>query len=600
MVSFSLLGPVRLITDAGDVPLGPPQQRGLLSLLLLRKTPVPIDDVVDALWGDDPPPSAHGTVRTYAARLRHLLAAGGAELLRSAGGYHIVRHAAGLDTDEFDGLVAQARDARRAGDIPGTAAFLRRALELWSGPALGGVKAEFAAAQRTRLAESRRAAREQLFDAELTLGRHEEICTDLGAAVAEHPVDERLTELWMTALYRCGRTAEALEAFRRLRTALDEELGIEPGPGLQRLHQRLLRGDGPAVAPEASPAPRTVRPNQMPPDVRDFTGRGAEVERLRRILTEEAIPVAGITGLGGSGKSTLAVHVAHLLADHFPDGRMYLDLGTRLGPPVSAHDALGTLLRTIQPGIALPETTAERSALWRTVTSGRRMLVVLDDAAGSRQVEPLLPGCALIVTATRRLLELSAVAWQRLGPLTEQESFRLLAEIAGQGRVAAEREVALDLVAACSGHPLSVRVAAARLLDRPTWSVAEIMEQLADDLRQPVVMHEDCKIVDEPIRRAEARLDPVSAGVFRLAALAVSPLRSVEEVCEMTGLPRAQARAALEDLVDAHLVEAVDRDTYRYPVLIQAFARRRAEQVEGPQRCREALAALARPLMRVA
>ncbi|MEU8819963.1 BTAD domain-containing putative transcriptional regulator [Actinoplanes sp. NPDC048796] len=589
-----------LVTDAGDVPLGSPQQRGLLSLLLLRKTPVPIDDIVDALWGDDPPPSAHATVRTYAARLRQLLAAGGVELLRSASGYHLVRHGAGLDVDEFDRFAGEARDARRAGDIAGTAAALRRAVALWSGPALGGVKAEFAADQRTRLEESRRTAYEQLFDAELTLGRHEEICTDLGAAVADRPLDERLTELWMTALYRSGRTAEALGAFRRLRTDLAEQLGIEPGSGPQRLHQRLLRGEEPAGVPNVSLEPRAVRPDQIPPDVRDFTGRRAEVDRLRRILTEDSVPVAGITGLGGSGKSTLAVHLAHLLADRFPDGRMYVDLGTRLGRTVSAHDALATLLRTIQPGISLPETTAERSALWRTVTSGRQMLVILDDAGDSAQVEPLLPGCALIVTAARRLLELPAVAWQRLGPLTELESLHLLGEIAGHQRIAAEPDVARDLVAACSGHPLSVRVAAARLLDRPAWSVAQIMSQLADDLRQPVVMHEDCKIVDEPIRRAEARLDGVSAGVFRLAALAAPPVRSVDEVCAMTGLPRAQARAALEDLVDAHLVEAVDVDTYRYPVLIQAFARRRAEQVEGSERCREALAGLARPLLRVA
>jgi len=222
------------------------------------------------------------------------------------------------------------------------------------------------------------------------------------------------------------------------------------------------------------------------------------------------------------------------------------------------------------------------------------MLVILDDADSSAQVEPLLPGCPVIVTASRRLLELPAVAWQRLGPLSEQESLCLLGEIAGHQRVAAEPGAASELVAACSGHPLSVRVAAARLLDRPLWTVGQILEQLADDLRQPVVMHEDCKIVDEPIRRAEARLPAMSAEVFRLAALAVAPVRSVDDVTAMTGLPRAEARAALEDLVDAHLVEAVDVDTYRYPVLIQAFARRRAEQVEGPDRCRAALSGLVR------
>lgn len=590
---FTLLGPVRVITDAAELTPGPPQQSGLLALLLLRNAPVPIDDVVDALWGDHPPASAYSTVRTYAARLRQVLAGGEAELRHSASGYYVARNGAGVDADEFDRLVAVAREARRCADVAGAAAALRTALDEWSGPALGGVRAEFATAQRTRLEESRRVAREQLFDAELVLGRHQEICADLGAAVADRPLDERLTELWMTALHRCGRTMEGLEAFRRLGAGLRAQLGIEPGAELQQLHQRLLRGDEAGGVPALTAAQPAARPVQIPPDIRDFTGRHTETDQLCRVLTEDGgIPVAGITGLGGSGKTTLAVHVAHLLAGSFPDGRMYVDLRARTGRPLSTYDALGSLLRSIRPDIALPGTTAERSALWRTVTAGRKTLVILDDADTSEQVEPLLPGCAVVVTAGRRLLKLPAVAWQRLRPLSDQESLRLLGAIAGHRRVGAEPDAARQLIAACSGHPLSVRVAAARLLDRPMWTVRRIAEQLADDLREPVVMHEDCKIVDEPIRRAEAQLGPVPAEVFRLAALAASPIRTVAEVTAMTGLPEAEARATLEELVDAHLLEALGIDSYRYAVLIQAFARRRAGQVEGPDRCQAALTSL--------
>lgn len=595
---FTLLGPVRAVTDEGDVALGSPQQRALLALLLLRNTPVPIDAVVDALWGDEPPASAHSTVRTYAARLRQVLPAGQAELRRSASGYHLVRHGAVVDADEFDLLVRQAGAARHADDVAGAAKALRRALDLWAGPPLGGLHAGFVAAQRTRLDESYRTAREQWFDAELLLGRHEAICAELGAAVAERPMDARLTELWMTALHRNGRTVEALEAFRRLRTGLHRDLGIEPGPELQRLHQRLLQGDEAAVTPVAPARSRPVRPDQTPPDVRDFTGRRAEIDRLGRLLTEDGVALAGITGLGGSGKSTLAVHVAHLFADHFTDGRMYLDLGARTGRPVPSAEALGSLIRAIRPDAVLPDTVAERSALWRTTVSGRKVLVILDDADSSAQVEPLLAGCAVIVTAGRRLLELPAVSWQRLGPLGDDESLHLLGEIAGHHRAAAEPEAAAHLVAACSGHPLSVRVAAARLLDRPLWTVEQIMAQLDDDLRQPVVMHEDCKIVDEPMRRAESRLDAGVATVFRLAALVATPDCGVDDVVALTGLPGVEARAALEDLVDANLVQAVGVDNYRYPVLVQAFARRRAEQVEGPDRCRAALTGVGHPRRR--
>ncbi|SFE50952.1 DNA-binding transcriptional activator of the SARP family [Actinoplanes philippinensis] len=591
---FSLLGPVAALTGSADLPVGTPQQRGLLALLLLRDAPVPIDDIVDALWGERPPASARSTVRTYASRLRQTLAGAGPDgplLHRTAAGYRLDRRAATLDTVEFTGLLDRAAALRRSGDLPAAAAALRRALDLWSGPALGGAQGEFAATQRVRLDGLRRTAREQWCDLQLALGAHETAGAELAAAVSEEPLNGRLIELWMTALHRGGRTAEALDAFRTYRSALADELGIEPGAEIQALHQRVLRGD-PAPAAVAPPS----APDELPADLPVFTGRAEETAWLGAVVSGPGPAVVGITGLGGSGKTTLAVHVAHRLRDRFPEGRLFVDLGTRTGSPASPFDVLGGLLRSVSPTSPLPASLAERSALWRTTSARRRLLLVLDDAADSAQVAPLLPsgaGCAVLVTAVRRLLDLPTARWRRLGALSAAEALHLLGAIAGHDRVAREPAAAARLVGACSHQPLSVRVAAARLLDRPGWTVERIMAQLDDDLRRPVVMHEDCKIVDAPIRRAEAGLRPSAARVFRIGALPATAERSVEDVMLMLRLSRPQARAALEDLVDAHLVEESAADLYRYPVLVQAYARRRAEQVEGPGDCRTALARLA-------
>ncbi|AGL16666.1 BTAD domain-containing putative transcriptional regulator [Actinoplanes sp. N902-109] len=591
---FTLLGPIRALTGPAELPLGTPQQRGLLALLLLQDRPVPIDAIVDALWGDRPPASARSTVRTYSSRLRQTLARPGAPgpvLHRTAAGYRLDRGAATLDVTEFLDLLDRGAGLRRDGDAAGAAHALRQALDLWSGQALGGAQGEFAAAQRVRLDMARRTAREQWFDLQLELGEHESAAAGLAAAVSEEPLDGRLTELWMTALHRSGRTAAALAAFRALRAALRDELGIEPGARIQVLHQQILRG-----APALAVTTDRGAPEQLPADLPVFTGRDEQVGWLRGTLTGPAPAVAGITGLGGSGKTALAVHAAHRLGDRFPDGRLFVELAARSGSPTPPLEVLAGLLRAVSPGVALPSTLAERSALWRTTVARRRLLVVLDDAADSAQVSPLLPGtpgCAVIVTATRRLLELPTVRWHRLGPLSETEALHLLGAVAGHDRVAREPQAAARLVGACSHQPLPVRVAAARLLDRPRWTIERIMAQLDDDLRQPVVMHEDCKIVDEPIRRAEAGLRPATARVFRIAALPGSPDRSVEDVTLMLRVSPAQARAALEELVDAHLVEETSTDRYRYPVLVQAYARRRADQVEGPGGCRAALELLA-------
>ncbi|WP_250004582.1 AfsR/SARP family transcriptional regulator [Actinoplanes sp. M2I2] len=608
-LEVSLLGSVRVARAAADLSLGSPQQRGLLALMALRGTPVDVDEAVSALWGTQPPVSARGTVRTYVARLRRILTVDQAPVLRRAGsGYLLDTELAPADTTAFHAETAQARLTRHS-DPQQAVAALRRGLGLWSGPPLTGAHGDFVAAQRTRLLEAERNARELLFELELSLGRHGEVADEIAAAAARYPLDGRFAELLMLSLHRGGRSAEALAAFRRTRARLHEELGMPPSAALEQLHRRILTDDPAILAPstpysagdDSSPATISARPLeapvQLPADPPDFVGRAVEMRRATSLLTAAGSRVLGLTGLGGSGKTTLAVRLAQGLGSEFPDGRFFIDLGARNEQPAHPHQVLGGFLRSLGVGAeAIPPSLDERIALWRTLTARRRILVVLDDAADSAGITPLLPAgsaSAVIVTAWRRMVDLPAARWMRLGAMPEPEALDLLGVLAGRARVDAEPTAAARLVAACSYQPLAVRVAAARLLDRPLWSIERILAQLAEDMLKPAVMHEDCAVVDAPFRLAEKRLQPAAGTALRLGSLPDEPVRTVDELATMLDVSHGTARGLLEDLVDAHLIEPVDADSYRFPDLIQAYSRRRAVEVEGAERCQLARSRLA-------
>ncbi|MFJ2647979.1 BTAD domain-containing putative transcriptional regulator [Streptomyces sp. NPDC087420] len=581
MMRFELLGPVRAWRDDEEVGLGTPQQRALLALLLLHEGRlVETDTALDVLWGERAPRGARGTVRTYVYRLRPLLGAAAA-IESTSNGYVLTLRDATLDVTGFQRLTEQAYEAGRHGDPGGAARCLRQALGAWHGQALAGIRGIFFESERDRLEERRLAALEELHAAELELGERPGLTAELRAAVAAHPLRERLHEQLMLSLYRSGRRADALAAYREARKVLREELGVDPGAGLARLHSRILHTD-PSLdtrqtARQATAAPPPPVPSQLPPDLSAFTGRAAEIAELTAVLHDTSgTPVAGITGLGGTGKTTLAVRVAHLLRDRFPDGQFYAGLGGD-DTPADPADVLGRFLRAL--GVERPAATLqERAAQWRTAVSGRRLLVVLDSAEGAEQVRPLLPaspGCAVLVTARRRIIDLPGVHWHRLGVLPPHEALELLATISGPRRVFAEREAAERLVAACSHHPLSVEVAAARLAARPSWTIDEILAQLEDDLRQPVVMHEDCAIVDRPFRDAQARMDTRQRAAFHLAAFPDCHQLSPAAAAALLDLPADRAKALMESLVDLHVVET-GPGGYHYLGLVKAFARRQA------------------------
>ncbi|MEV5357146.1 BTAD domain-containing putative transcriptional regulator [Streptomyces sp. NPDC052693] len=597
---LAVLGPVRAWRRDEEVDLGSPQQRGLLALLLLHEgRPVETEAIVEALWGEHGPRGARGTVRTYVYRLRPIL--GDTAVIESTGsGYRLTVRDGTYDLRRFRELTAQAHRARRAGAAARAADLLRQALGTWQGPALAGVRGPFFELERDRLEELRLAALEEVFDLELEVGGQSDLTSEIRAAAVEHPLRERLHEQLMLSLFRAGRRAEALAAFQHTRRLLREELGVDPGPSLRSLHDRILREDEEAPAGAgrelSSPLAPAPVPAQLPADLAVFTGRRAEIAELSSLLRDAAhAPGVGITGLGGMGKTALVVHVAHTQRHLFPDGQLFADLGGSKDP-VGPLEVLGQFLRAV--GVSrLPESLDERAALWRTTMSGRRLLIVLDAVSSGEQVRPLLPaspGCAVVMTSARRIIDLPGIPWLRLGVLQPQDALELLAAISGTRRVFAEREAAGRLVQACSYQPLSVHVAAARLDARPSWTIDRILAQLEDDLRQPVVMHEDCKIVDRPFREAQARMDTFHRNAFHLAAVPDCGRLDAAMAAALLDLPLNEATAVMEALVDAHVVEAGGNGDYHFLGLVKAFARRQALNGLGHEHCQQALHRLLR------
>ncbi|MGW3283879.1 AfsR/SARP family transcriptional regulator [Streptomyces sp. NPDC001002] len=480
---FSLLGPLRAWRGAAELELGSPQQRAVLAMLLLRRGhAVGVADLVDGIWGTEPPPGAVSVLRTYVSRLRRLLEPDRAPgrpshlLLSVRDGYALRTDAVSSDAADCREAVTRAEQHRAAGETAAALRLLRTALAAWESPALVGVPGPYAESSRTELAERHLGALEFRLRLELELGRHEAAVPELLALRDAHPLRETLSELLLVALYRSGRQAEALEAYARTRRILVDELGVEPGPSLRALHARLLAGDpdlllppprgpafeddrerpggaahpdradeaaepgtaapyrpgtpaGPAPGDSAPDRPRaTVRPSQLPADLATFTGRRAELAQASALPADgdrastAASAIVVIDGMAGAGKSTLAVHWAHRVAHRFPDGSLYVDLHgyDPGGARMDPGEAIANFLVAL--GVAphdVPEGLDAQAALYRSVLADRRVLIMLDNARDTEQVRPLLPGAAgCLVIVTSRSRLTGLVAQHGAHPLT--------------------------------------------------------------------------------------------------------------------------------------------------------------------------------------
>ncbi|WP_185921634.1 BTAD domain-containing putative transcriptional regulator [Streptomyces sp. WAC06614] len=594
---FAVLGPIRAWRGAEALASGSPQQRALLAALLLRGGhTATASELIDAIWGEDPPPQALATIRTYASRLRKILDPG--QLVSESGGYAIRTRPAALDLGVARSLAADADKARGSGDRSLARTLLGRALDLWEGEPLAGVPGPYAETERTRLAEWRLQLLETRLDLDLELGHHAEAVSELTALTAAHPLRERLRELLMLALYRSGRQAEALAVYADTRRLLADELGVDPRPELAALQQRILRADAElAVAADqpAASAALPVRPAQLPATVPDFTGRSTQVAELGEVLAGaegQIMAVSALAGIGGVGKTTLAVHVAHAARPHFPDGQLYVDLRGTEARPVEPEAVLGSFLRALgHPDTAIPDSPAERAALYRSTLDGRRVLVLLDNARDAAQVRPLLPGtagCAALVTSRVRMAGLAGAHLVDLDVMSPEEALLLFTRIVGEERVGAERQAALDVVGACGFLPLAIRIAASRLAARRTWTVSVLAAKLADERRRLDELQAGDLAVKATFELGYGQLEPGQQRAFRLLGLADGPDISLAAAAAVLALPEHDAEDLLEALVDCSLLESAAPGRYRFHDLVRLYARACAERDEQPPAERDA------------
>lgn len=620
-MDLRILGPLEIVVDGRSLRFTAPSQQALLAILLLQANRVVAGwRLIDELWIESRPAKPELALRMAVSRLRRLLAQGDpaghrARVVTRSGGYVLQAAPDLLDAHRFERLVAEGRSALAEAAPERAALRLDAALALWRGPALASVPTSpLVMAESARLEAARVAALELRVEAGLACGRHLELLPELEARVAAEPLQEGLRRQWMLALYRAGRQADALAAYRDLRQRLVEGLGIEPGPALQRLERQILTADpalmaaAPGTAPAGGAVAATGPPRQLPHGSATFTGRERELARLCQVLSaggpSASIVIGAVHGGAGIGKSALAIRAAHEVADRFPHGQLYVNLqGSTPGlAPLAPLDALGRMLRTLGlDPTQVPGDVEEAAARFRSLTTGKRLLVVLDDARDARQVRPLLPagpGCAALLTSRQVLPSLEGAQVLHLDVLPADHAVELLGRIAGPQRIAAEPQAAAVVVGYCGLLPLAIRNAGARLAVRAAWPVRLLAERLTD----PSARLDELELAgtgvrasfDVSLRLLEESPDPVdraAGAAFGLLSLPEGVDLDAPAAARLLSRPEAATRLLLERLADAHLLETSSPGRYQFNDLMLLYAR---EQVRERYPEAQRLAALTR------
>ena len=608
-----LLGPVDVTAGGAVRTVSGLRRKAVLATLALHAGEiVSTGRLADIVWGDAAPPTALNTLQSHVSHLRTVLGSKAAILARPPG-YVLDLAGEGTDVRLAERLLRQASLA----DPARAAAELREALALWRGEPLADVAGiAWLEQQAERLGLLCEQIRRALAEARLASGEHARLAPELERMVADHPLDEGLHAQLMLALYRSGRQADALAAYQRLRIALGEQLGIDPGQALRDLETAILRQDAslsldtPAGVVTLQPASSPVAaPAQLPPAIAGFAGRDAELASLDAILPRPAangtapartVVISAIAGTAGAGKTALALHWAHRVRDEFPDGQLYVNLrgfdpsGPAMAPDQALRgffDALGV------PRERVPGGVEAMTGLYRSLLSGKRVLVVLDNARDTEQVRPLLPGsagCLALVTSRNQLTGLIATEGAYpldLDLLTVPDAYDLLTRRLGAGRVAAERQAAGEIIASCARLPLALTIAAARAAARPRFPLAAIAAELRRSaaLLDPFDGGELVANVRAVFACSYRALSGDAARLFRMLGLHPGPDVSPGAAASMAGIPAGRARTLLAELARAHLLTEHSPGRYACHDLLRAYAAEQAHADEDDDARREAL-----------
>ena len=600
VVQVSILGTFQVRRDGRLLVPSAPKLRQVLALLAINANAVvSTDQIIEELWEDRPPSSATTTLQTYIYHLRKLYdlgfgTRGPAEprsgpvtpaLYRSPNGYVLQLADDAVDSARFLHLAERARAQLEEGSPEPAADTMRAALHLWRGPALVDVTAgPLLRAMTVWLEERRRGLTLQRIDADLQLRRHHEVIGELTGMVAQRPTDESLQSRLMLALYRAGRRFDALQVYQDARSALAEELGLEPLPELQRVHQAVLGADptmeppGLAQAGSGTEVPARVsesyQPNQLPPDVVRLVGRQKELTALSQALVRPdrgCAAVAVVVGPPGSGKSTLCVNFAHRVRQDYPDGQFYARLTDDADEPVDPAEVLAGFLRAAGCVTGpLPQSAEELSSLFRSWSARRKVLVVLDDAVSTEQVQPLLPtgaGCATVIAARRRFSHPAVAATVPLEAFDRGDALHLLTHILGEQRVSTQLSAVDELIELCEGLPSALRESAAQLELKPHWPVRKYVDRLRGAaVPEP---HGGGRIgTSRSVGRTYRLLPEDLQAAFRTLVRAERPL-SVGAAASLLQADGDRAETLVEELVQFGLVEVAyveGRDDFQYRV----------------------------------
>jgi predicted ATPase/DNA-binding SARP family transcriptional activator len=631
IVEFRILGSVE-VSDGGLVKdLGGLRERTLLARLLLSAGQVvSADRLADDLWAGQPPPHWMATLRVYVSRLRRALGSGSAAVATYPPGYRIELREGELDAHRFDGLVAAASEDMAAGQPEAAAARLREALALWRGPALSDVADYgFAQADVIRLEEARLAAIEDRVEADLACGRHASLASELEGLAAAHPLRERLSGQRVLALYRCGRQADALQAYQDLRDRLADELGIDPNPALARLHQAILRQEPsldwnpPTPLAELTPPsppfplapPTPLAPVQqpvgwLPAETTSFIGRESELATIEELLGLSRLLT--LTGPGGSGKTRLALKAGEQASGRYPGGVWLVELAPVAGPDLVTAAAASALGIREEPGRALADTIAAHLRTAEALLIFDNCEHLLDPAASL--ITTLLrqsPSLRVLATSQSRLNVAGEATWP-VPPLTlppaaeqdplivaESESAKLFCDRArlarpgfslAEGNAAAVGEICRRL----DGIPLALELAAARLNALTAGQLAARLDDrfrlLSGGSRGALPRH---RTLQAAIEWSHDLLSEAEQRCFRRLAVFAGgcTLEAAEAVLPGEGLAAGDVFETITALVDRSLLTTEERyGSMRYGMLesVHQFARAQlaaaGEQEELSQR----------------